>query len=125
MGRVVLCPDVSHHVGFSRGFGAGTIACIISLIFLIFLKQSANKLLFNHFVLRKNNSTIFHSCFHLFLCFVISEKCEKIRVLRRLRSNFHVTTGMDFIFMHKPGFVSMCKHCRITHIKTIAQIGFI
>ena len=56
---------------------------------------------------------------------MISEKTEgdKIKVLRS--SNFHLTTGMDFIFVDEPGFVSMCKHWRITHIKIIAQKGFI
>ena len=41
-------------------------ACIISLIFLIFLKHSSPI----NFSLIK--SIIFHSHFHLFLCFVIS-----------------------------------------------------
>ena len=46
-------------------------ACIISLIFLIFLKHNP-KTSFKSFRV-KNSSTIFHSRFHLFLCFVISE----------------------------------------------------
>ena len=45
-----------------------------------------------------------------------------IKVLRS--SNFNVTTGMNFIFVAEPGFVSMCKHWRITHIKTIAHKGY-
>ena len=39
---------------------------------------------------------------------------KKFKVLRS--SNFHVTTGLNFIFVDKQGFVSMCKHWRITHI---------
>ena len=51
------------------------------------------------------------------------KKGEKIKDFRS--SNFNVTTGMNFIFVDEPRFVSMCKHWRNTHIKTIAQKGFI
>ena len=44
-------------------------ACIISLIFLIFLKHNLKTSL-KSFRVKKNNSTIFHSRFRLFLCFV-------------------------------------------------------
>ena len=80
-----------------------------------------NKLLLNHFVLRK---TILQYFTHAFICFDASwsvKTGEKIKVLRS--SNFHVTTRILFLWMNQ-GFVSMCKHWRINHIKTTAQNGF-
>ena len=149
------------------------------------------------FFVKKNNSTIFHSRFHLFLCFVISENrwkdqsFEELKLSCYYRNEFYfcgwtrvclnfgsaimlVTYFVKFrqlndhlfgkelfirsaasafrklpsvyVFSYFPFdfegrmwdlivsvpdhclsvyFVSMCKHWRITHIKTIAQKGFI
>ena len=68
-------------------------ACIISLIFLIFLKHNPPI----NFSLIK---TILQYFTHAFICFYASwsvKKGEKIKVLRS--SNFHAATGMNFIFV--------------------------
>ena len=71
-GRVVLSPDVRSKSVSPEVLDQEQSACIISLIFLIFLKHNPKTSL-KSFRVKKNNSTIFHSRFHLFLCFVISE----------------------------------------------------
>ena len=81
--------DVIPQVGFSRSFGPITIFLYYFAQITHFSKTySNNKLLLNHFVLRK---IILQYFTHAFICFYSSgsvKKGEKIKVLRS--SNFHV-----------------------------------